>query len=123
MPVSSVPAPDVSLSLNTDNGTVYQGTELVITCTVTVDSAVDTDYDINITWTSDPAGVMNGTYITISDITDSRPEYTSTVTISPVNTTDSATYTCRANVTTTDLITSSMENIDSEIITVEGKLI
>ena len=125
MPISSVPAPNVSLSLNTDD-TVYQGTELVITCTVTVDSAVDTEYDINMTWTSDPAGVMNGTYITISDITDSEQEYNSTVTISPVNTTDSATYTCTAGVITTDsndLIISSMENSDSEKITVEGKLI
>ena len=123
MPVSSVPAPNVSLSLNTA-GTVYQGTELVITCTVTVDSAVDTDYDINMTWSCDPAHVMNGTYFTISDITGSRPEYTSTVTISPVNTTHSATYTCTASVTTTDssdLIISSMKNIDSVYITVKGK--
>ena len=123
MPISSVPAPDVSISLNTDNDTVYQGTELVITCTVTVDSAVDTEYDVNMIWSSDTAE-SDGPYINISNITGSGQEYTSTVTISPVNTTDSATYTCTASITTTDsdTIISSMKNSSTVDTTVEGRL-
>ena len=117
--MSSVPDPNVLVSLNT-NDTVYQGTELVITCTVTVDSTVDTAYDINMTWSSDPAGVVDGSYFSISDITGSRQEYSSTVTISPVNTTDSANYTCTASVIATDS-DYSMENSTVNI-TVEGIL-
>ena len=110
----------MSLSLNTDNGTVYQGTELVIRCTITVDSAVDTEYDINITWSSDPEHVMNGEYITISKISGSE---LSTVTIRPVNSTDSANYNCtaRVNAIDTDCIISSMKNSDTMDIFIESK--
>ena len=123
VPISSVPAPNVSLSLNT-TGTVYQGTELVITCTVTKDSAVDTEYDINMTWRSDPADVRNGTYVNISDTSDMGLTYASTVTIRPVNTTDSANYTCTATVITTDSdnIVSSTESSSTLNIEVNGWL-
>ena len=120
----SVPAPDVSVSLNTDD-TVYQGTELVITCTVTVDSAVDTGFDVIMTWNSVPQATMNGPYVTITDTSGSGHEYSSTVTITPVNTTDSAYYTCTASVTVTvtesDFIVSSMGGNDTVTITVQGK--
>ena len=123
--ISSVPPPAVSVSLNTDDddGSVYQGTELVITCNVTVNSAVDTEFNVTIEWSSDPAEVMNGSYLTISGTSGSGHEYNSTVTISPVNTTDSATYTCTTSITTPDtdyIIPSDVAN-DSEDITVEGE--
>ena len=125
MSISSVPAPNVStISFNTDNDTVYQGTKLVITCTVTKDSAVDTDYDINMTWRSDPADVRNGAYVNISDTSDMGLLYASTVTIRPVNTTDSANYTCTATVITTDSdnIVSSTESSSTLNIKVNGWL-
>ena len=102
---------------------MYQGTELVITCIVTVDSAVDTGFDVIITWNSEPSEAMDGPYVTITGTSGSGHEYSGTVTISPVNTTDSATYTCTASVTTTesDSITSSTESSDTVDITVEGK--
>ena len=113
----------MSISLNTNDGTVYHGTELVITCTVTVDSAVNTGFDIIIKWSSEPSEAMNGPYVTITGTSGSEYEYSSTVTISPVNTTNSATYTCIASVTATesDSITSSTESSDTVDITVEGK--
>ena len=125
--ISSVPAPAVSVSLNTDDdgddGSVYQGTELVITCTAIVNSAVDIEFDVTIEWSSDPAEIMDGSYLTISGTSGSGHEYTRTVTISPVDTTDSATYTCTASITTpdTDYIIPSDEASDSEDITVEGE--
>ena len=52
-------------------------------------------------------------------------EFTSTVIFSPVDTTDSAIYTCTASVTPTasdtDYVTSSMEGKDTVDITVEGE--
>ena len=116
---SSVPAPNVSVSLNTDD-TVYQGTGLIITCTALVMSIDDADFDIAITWTSNPPEAMNGPYVTITDTSGSGHEYSSTVTISPVDTTDSATYTCTAS--GSSFIIFSMESSDTVGIEVEGEL-
>ena len=95
---------------------MYQGTELIITCTVTVDNAVNTRINVsmmwnNMMWNSESAEIMNGQYITISDISSSDRVYTSAVHIRPVNTTDSGSYTCTVSVSPTiphtDNITSS----------------
>ena len=146
--ISLVPAPGVFISLNTDDdddGPVYQGTELVITCTATVDSAVDTEFNVTIEWSrmlhdnnssgSGQDDLEDSTFsgsgeelmnrLTISDTNGSGLEYTSTVTISPVDTTDSATYTCTASITPatpdTDYIMTSMDNSTTVNITVKGK--
>ena len=115
--VSSVPAPDVMISVS-PNGTVYQGTVLDILCTVSVDSAVDTEVDINITWMRNLSNFMN------SNITNTT-KFTSTITFSPVDTTDSAMYTCTASVAPTasdshDVIPSG-ENSHTVDISVESK--
>ena len=107
------------ISVSSD-GTVYQGTVLDILCTVSVDSAVDTEVDINITWSSDPTDPMNGQYVTITDT-----KFTSTITFSPVDTTDSAMYTCTASVAPTasdsDDVIPSGENSHTVDISVESK--
>ena len=142
--ISSAPAPEVSISLNTED-TVYLGTELVITCTATVDPSVDTRFGVILTWTRESAEVMEGSdtnsgdgsgsgqeytlmssqYINISDTSDSGHVFNSTVTISPVNTTDSATYTCTASVNSTEggdgIIISDTNSSDTVDITVEGE--
>ena len=121
---STVPAPAVSVYLNTNEDSVYQGTELVITCTATVDNAVNTRINVNMMWSSKPAKIMNGQYITINDTSSSGLEYTSTVTIRPVNTTDSGSYTCTVSVSPTiphtDNITSSMTKENMIDIRVKG---
>ena len=98
------------------DGTVYQGTVLDILCTVSVDSAVDTEVDINITWMRNLSNFMNRNITT---------EFTSTITFSPVNTTDSAMYTCTASVAPTasdshDVI-PSVENSHTVDISVESE--
>ena len=103
----------MSVYLNTNDDSVYQGTELVITCTTTVDNAVNTRINVNMIWKSEPE-IMTGQYITISDTSSSGLEYTSTVTIRPVNTTDSGSYTSTVSVSPTsphtdNIITSSMK--------------
>ena len=102
---------------------MYQGTELVITCTATVDSAVNTGFDVIITWSSEPEQAMNGGYVNIGATSGSGHVYTTTVTISPVNTTDSAIYTCTAGIISTasdDNIISSTNNTATVDIAVEG---
>ena len=96
------------------DGTVYQGTVLDILCTVSVDSAVDTEVDINITWTKNLSNFMNITNTT---------KFTSTITFSPVDTTDSAMYTCTASVAPTasdsdDVIPSA---VGEDTVTIEVK--
>ena len=104
---------------------MYQGTELVITCTATVDSAVNTGFDVTITWSGEPAEVMDGTYVTISGTSGSGHLYTSTVTISPVNTTDNLTFTCTASVISTEdeYIISSTNNTATMNIEVAGEYV
>ena len=75
--ILSVPAPVVSIYLNTDEDSVYQGTELIITCTATVHAAVNTRYNVNMMWSSEPTQIMNGQYITISETSSSGLQYTS----------------------------------------------
>ena len=98
------------------DGTVYQGTVLGILCNVSVDSAVNTEVDINITWTRNLSNFMNITNTT---------KFTSTITFSPVDTTDSAMYTCTASVALTasdsdDVIPSEVGE-DTVTIEVEGE--
>ena len=115
----------MSVYLNTNDDSVYQGTELVIICTATVDNAVNTRINVNMMWSSKPAKIMNGQYITINDTSNSGLEYTSTVTIRPVNTTDLGSYTCTVSVSPTsphtdNIITSGMNEEHMIDITVEG---
>ena len=122
----------MSVNLNTDDDdSIYQGTELIITCTVTVDSAVNTMINVNIIWStlqdmdsgSGSEEPMDGQYIKISDTTISDMEYISTVTIRPVDTTDSDFYTCTASINSlddNDNIISSIEASDTVNVTVKG---
>ena len=115
----SVPAPDVAISLSTE-GTIYQGTSLTLTCTATVDTAVNTEFDVNITWSSTDAAALSGEFTTVSDKMGSGHQFTRTVTLSPVNTSG---YTCTATATPTDsdpAIIPSSEGVASSNITVEG---
>ena len=112
----------MSVYLNTNDDSVYQGTELITICIATVDNAVNTRINVNMMWSSEPAEIMTGQYITISETSSSGLEYTSTVTIRPVNTTDSGSYTCTVSVSPTSPhtgnITSSMNEehmIDSTV--------
>ena len=119
----SVPAPAVSVSLNT-NGPVYQGTVLVLSCTATVNSAVNTGFTVDITLTSEP-DTLSGRYVSITETSDSELEFTRAVEFRPVNTTDSATYTCTASIAPTasdsDSVLASTSNTDTVSITVEGE--
>ena len=119
----SVPAPAVSVSLNT-NGPVYQGTVLVLSCTATVNSTVNTNFTVDITLTSEP-DTLNGRYVNITNTSDSVLEFSRVVEFRPVNTTDSATYTCTASIAPTasdsDSVLASTSNTDTVNITVEGE--
>ena len=121
----SVPPPNVSVTLNTDVDEVYQGTELVLTCSVSVNTSVNTPFTVNISWSSDSShDVLNGQYVIISNQEGSGYLYSRKVTISPVNTSDSANYICSATVFPSDstFIIASNTSKDEVIIEVKGRL-
>ncbi|CAI8023537.1 Basement membrane-specific heparan sulfate proteoglycan core protein [Geodia barretti] len=98
-----IPAPRVSVGTNAgDEGPYYRGTQLDIICSISVDASVNTLFYVNITWTRDSKSVMSDPNITISRANTSRLEFTSTLAISPLDTSDSAFYTCTASVFPTD---------------------
>ena len=107
-----------------DDGLFYRGTQLDIICFISVDASVDTLFDLSITWTKNSENVMSDPNITISRANTSRLEFKSTLTIiSPLDTSDSAFYTCTAAVFPTDTegVLASNDNTSSVNITVEGK--
>ena len=120
----SVPAPEGSVSVNTGDGPVVQGTQLIMNCSVSVSSSVDTEFSVNISWTSQPERVLSGPSVTISNSSGSGHQFHRTVTISPVDLTDSAVYTCTASVSPvlgTAGVVASNESENSVNITVEGE--
>ena len=114
----------MSVALNTDVDEVYQGTELVLTCSVSVNTSVNTPFTVNITWSSDSShDVLNGQYATVSNQEGSGHLYSRKVTISPVNTSDSANYICSVVVfpTNSTFIIASEKSKDEVSIKVKGR--
>ena len=79
------------------------------------------------TWSSDhEPDSLKGTFVTLTEMSGSGLEFSNTVEFRPVNTTDSATYTCTASIAPTDshsdYVLASMSNTDTVDITVNGEL-
>ena len=100
-----------------DEGPFYQGTQLVIICSVSVDDAVNTSFNVYISLSSEP--LTNGT---ISETIRSGQKFNRTVTIHLLDTSDSAVYTCIAGVFPNDTegVIASKKTTATINITVEG---
>ena len=104
---------------------MVQGTQLIMNCSVSVSSAVDTEFSVSISWSSQTERVLSGPSVIISDMGGSGHQFHKTVTISQVDLTDSAVYTCTASVSPvivpTTGVMGSDESTDSVNITVKGE--
>ena len=111
------------MSVNTGSGPVVQKTELVISCSVSISPAVNNEFNVSITWSSDPAEALNGSYVRISEISGSGLEFTRTLSISPVDLSDSAQYSCTASISPRDRtgVMASNESTDLVNVTVIGE--
>ena len=95
-PLRLVPQPTVAVTVN-NTGTLYAGTGLTLTCTVTLDSSVDNSEHVSIDWSRMPE--ERSTVSPAMRVSDSS-SYTGSLTISPLaDQDDDGTYTCTGTVT------------------------
>ncbi len=101
MTCSPVPAPGVAISRDPDSGTTLRhGDDLIFTCDITLDPAVDSEVAVTASWTGPGGPITAG----VTDITGSGLAYQSTLTLSTLATSDSGDYTCTASVGPGDLM-------------------
>ena len=107
-----VPQPDVVISVN-PTGPLYAGTNLTLTCTVTLHPNVNNNETINIEW-SGLQSISEDRY-TMSNVTrESDSNYTATLNISPLAVQDDdVMFTC-----TETVIGGTSANAGDDIITI-----
>ena len=97
--LSTVPQPSIVINLNRP-GTLYAGSNLTLSCVVTLDPAVvDTPADVVIVW-SGPRTIP-GEWYTVSDTATDNLQFSSHLSITPLaNDRDNGEYVCSATVST-----------------------
>ena len=91
-----VPQPGVEVSLSR-SGTLYAGTALTLTCTVTLDSNVGSGESVETAW-SGLQDIPEQRY-SVTGASGSGGSYTGSLTISPLADQDDGTFTCTVTVT------------------------
>ena len=104
-------------------GTPYNGSEYILSCTVTVDDSVDTNITISSQWMMSPD--TDTTDNTISDSSETEElEHQHSLTFRPLRSGDSGVYTCTAAITPeeegAEFILGSSAN-ETEDVTVQSK--
>ena len=99
---------------------LYAGTGLTLTCTVTLDSNVDSGESVETSW-SGLQGIPEQRY-SVTGASGSEGSYTGSLTISPLADQDDDTYTCTVTVTGGSNVLQATAS-DDIIITVNGEKI
>ena len=119
--LSTVPPPSINV---TNSSSTYAGTNFNLTCTIELNTAVDTTVVVNSTW-GRPVVIPTGTHVVDSEPTGTGARYyQSTLMFRPLNTSDSGNYTCEATVSPSpelQFITASTPGRGSLFVAVEGK--
>ena len=98
--------------------TLYAGTGLTLTCTVTLDSNVDSGESVVTSW-SGLQGIPEQRY-SVTGASGSEGSYTGSLTISPLADQDDGTYTCTVTVTGASYVLQATAS-DHIIITMMGE--
>ena len=119
--LSSVPAPDVTLSV--PSGSLYEGTTHTLICTVTLPSSVDTDVNVTIDWTSHI--ISSDSRVTILPPSSLRSPFISTLTIRPLSRSDVGQYSCTATADSASqyIRQSPQGHSQTETLNIAGKII
>ena len=118
--LSTVPPPSVSV---TNSSATYAGTNFNLTCTIELNTAVDTPVVVNSTWHG-PVVIPTGTRIIASEPTGTGARYQTILMFRPLNTSDSGHYTCEATVSPSpesQFITASTAGSGTLSVTVQGE--
>ncbi len=116
-PLWSVPPLSVAVTASPDR-ILYDGESVTLTCTITVDPAVDSAVAVTASWAGPGGAITDG----VSGVTGSGP-YQSTLTLSSLVTSDTGDYTCTASVEpSTPQVVDSGDGTDDHTIIV-GKVL
>ena len=91
-----VPPPTAVTVTTSPDGTIFTGSPLTLTCSIELSEAVDIAVTVNTVWSGPSVTQFTTTTSVATRMTATT--YTSTATISSVETRDSGEYTCRATV-------------------------
>ena len=121
----TVPPPLMAISGSPRNSSFFQLLNLVFTCSIILDEAIDTSVTVQGTWNRNESELVDQLdvgRITISNPPLSMPPYQTTVSFSPFFVSDTGTYECNATVTPQDttFVTGTTSSI-SRNITVAGR--
>ena len=117
---SAVPPPSVSVTNSSD---IYAGTNFNLTCTIELNTAVNTPVVVNSTWHG-PMEIPTDTRVNASEPTGTGAKYQTILMFRPLNTSDSGHYTCEATVSPSpesQFIIASTPGRGSLFVAVEGK--
>ena len=93
--------------------TLFTSNELNITCVTTLNQAVDTPIQVTHQWEGPVGVVSTNSLMSVSSITSSGRDYSSTVFFSSLRSSHSGTYTCSSNVSAVEasvfIITSAIQ--------------
>ena len=120
--IPAVPPPSVSM---TNSSRTYAGTNFNLTCTIELNTAVDTPVVINSTWRG-PVVIAAGTRVVASAPTGTGARHQTTLMFCPLNRSDSGNYTCEATVSPSpesQFIIASTAGRDTLSVTVQGERI
>ena len=100
----------VSVTSNNENPSV--GDDITLTCTIKLDSAVDTAVMVTARW-SGPEGALSDT--TTTDL-ESAGTYKSTLTLTSLEITDSGDYTCTATANSVDVFVTTSDPVSNKLV-------
>ena len=119
--IPTVPPPSVRV---TNSSGTYAGTNFNLTCTIELNTAVDTPVVVNSSTWYGPLGIPTGTRIIASEPTGTGAVYQITLMFRPLNTSDGGDYTCEATVSPSPeslFITASAPGSGTLFVAVQGK--
>ena len=120
--LSTVPPPSVNV---TNSSRTYAGTNFNLTCTIELNTAVDTPVVINSTWRG-PVVIPTGTRVVASAPNGTGALNQTILMFHPLNTSDSGNYTCEATVSPSpesQFIIASTAGRDTLSVAVQGEMI
>ncbi len=98
------------------------GSDLSLTCSISLNSEVPTDGRLEVMWTlPNTSMIMAATSGTSATLTGSGTSYNSTLTVIEVSTSDAGNYTCSASITSSNLfVTSSIPTMGAALVVIQG---